>query len=39
MKKKGNFDREELAKIGIILPSKRHDSVQSDENDYDLASI
>jgi len=21
MKKKGNFDREELAKIGIILPS------------------
>jgi hypothetical protein len=27
MKKKGNFDREELAKIGIILPSKRHDSV------------
>jgi len=21
MKKKGNFDREELAKLGIILPS------------------
>lgn len=39
MKKKGNFDREELAKLGIILPSQKYDSVLSEENDYEFKSI
>ena len=39
MKKKGNFDREELAKIGIVLPSYKYelDSIQGDnQNDYEF---